>query len=275
MMTSDLLTPYKGNHAIQNVTFALEWAGGFDAALFHEIRGNLAITEKFPKATEQKAIILNIDGSIGVPSSQTHDVSGIVFEKFNSHGMLSKSLAINRQHCLIANNEYTRWLNIWFEARDLFGYVLPIAAKHNKNIAAIGLQYTDIFTWHGTSHNFDLSMIFNQDSQVLPKHVFGLKKLWHIHQGYFKKTTEEADCETLNNININLVAEGGVLQIQIITAHRAIFTQPATNIEKWGQKDSMLDKIVCNLHDENKLILSDLLTHDIQCKIKLSKEANP
>ena len=122
------------------------------------------------------------------------------------HGLLSKSLVIDRQHCLVANNNYTRWEKVWPEAREFFGLVLPVIWKALP-ITAIGLQYTDIFTWRGNKQDFDLSFLFNPESELLPKHIFNRNSLWHVHQGYFDDSPEEHGIEynTLNNININLL----------------------------------------------------------------------
>ena len=271
-MPSDLLVPYKGDHAIQNVTFALEWGGLLDPSAFLEIRKIHSIADKLPKVSEQKALTVSLsDGPGGASASPSFDVEGVAFERFSPHGLLSKSLVINRQHCAVTNNEYTRWIKVWPEARELFGMILPTILQYQP-VAAIGLQYTDIFTWRGNNEDFDLSILFNQESELLPNHIFELKSLWHLHQGYFDEPEIKIDLnyKTLNNININLVDMDGVLAIHIVTAQRVMFIDKEINYEGWASKDGVLDMIISKLHDVNKVILSKLLTTEIQNKIKLT-----
>ena len=269
-MPSDLLVPTKGIMRFKMSPLPLNW--GACLTLLHSLKSEKCTRfDKLPKVSEQKALTVSLsDGPSGASASQSLGVDGIAFERFSPHRLLSKSLVINRQHCIMTNNKYTRWLKVWPEAREMFGMILPTIIQYQK-VAAIGLQYSDIFTWRGNNEEFDLSILFNQDSELLPSHIFKLKSLWHLHQGYFDEPEIQINLKhkTLNNININLVDMDGSLTIHIVTAQRVIFIDKETNYEDWTSKEGVLDIIMSKLHDVNKEILSKLLTTEIQNKIKL------
>lgn len=231
------------------------------------------MAEKFSKVSERQALTVNFSGMLGDPEasfSQSPSVEGIVFERFSLPSLLVKSLQVNRSHCMVINNEYTRWSKVWSEASGLFSLILPIISKYTT-ISAIGLQYADMFSWRGDRQDFELSALFSRDSQFLPRHVYGLADLWHIHQGYFYSPAIDIDMayKVLNNINSNLLDIDGSLVVQIITAHRLVFANKSTDMNGYTTQSGLLDRVYEALHNENKTILADLLTDDIKNKIKL------
>lgn len=272
-MALNLLTPYKGDHAIQNVTFALEWAGELSGEVFLELRKRPELTGdgKF-RVTEQRGIMVNLNEIPGGASTNpTFDIAGVQFDKISSFGSLSKALIINKHHCMFVNNEYTRWDRVWPETRELFAVVLPEIVRF-RPITAIGLQYTDIFIWRGNPADFDLSLLFNRNSAFLSENIFKLKSQWHLYQGYFDSLQIENDIRynTLNNINISTLNMDGVLGIQIVTAHRAILEEAKANVSSWANQDGELDGVMHKLHGSNKEILKSLLTPEVQAMIKLN-----
>lgn len=268
-MGIEKLFPYAGDNAIQNAVFALEWSNELSPRKMLEIQGSLGSMSKalgFTKSQIQNLLTINLSDAPSVVSGGAGEIGGIVFERSNALGNPVRTLNISRPQCLGIAHEYSRWNNVWKEIRTYFEAVVELI---DVPINAIGLQYTDLFTWKGAPEDLMLNEVFNQGSLYIPPHAFSLTTLWHSHHGYFVDNPDNP-YRLLNNVNLNVLDNGGVKSIQIVTSHKAILREPC-----WYKKDEnhlmdLIDNTQSQLHAANKDILKDLLTEQVRQKIGLT-----
>jgi uncharacterized protein (TIGR04255 family) len=269
-MSLDNLFPVAGNNAIQNAAFAIEWAAELLPTEMQKI--NNAI-EADLKSEFQNSIPQNVqkfsfvnEGVANPRFLPSIEIGGYLFEKRSPLSPVpTKSITLGKQNLVILINEYSRWEAVWEDVRKYISLVLNNLREQPIN--NIGLQYSDVFIWKDTPDSLNLNEVFRPNSQYLTPNVLNVKKLWHSHHGYIVDSSAPVPNTRLDNINVNLIDIEGTLSIQIVTSHRATLETPIWY--KGEESLSVISEIMSVLHDENKLIMHDLLSDEICKKIKL------
>ncbi len=267
-MSLEFLIPITQSHAIQSVVFALEWQGELtDHALTEIQKLALELKPHFPEATLQKMVKINIGPNAQSDQQGSSDqLGGMLFQRKGKFGNVASQLNVSRSNCVIIINEYDRWVPTLDAVMRYFKIVLPAILKE-KSISIIALQYTDMFTWKDDPANLNLREIFTESSPYLAPNVFDQKGLWHCHHGYVIQQLAELDGTCLDNINVNTEDNLGDRGIQITTTHKCTLNSPLRLATKTYLQS--IKNIQNVLHDHNKDILKQLLTHEVCDKIHL------
>ncbi|PPD56985.1 MAG: hypothetical protein CTY10_01190 [Methylotenera sp.] len=272
-MSVEHLYPFGGNHAIQNVTFAIEWSNELTNAEIINVHQSLEpqLKAEFSRITPQNVqkISFNMDSAgSGMPNvSPIFELSGFTYDRPSAYGNSpsSRSIVISKNNLLVQINEYSRWEQVWADVERYFSIVLVLLPK--SSIVNIGLQYSDIFTWKDDLQKFDTKKIFRENSPFLVPNVHSLKGLWHSHHGYLVEHNDPQKYLCLDNVNVNLLDTSGILSVQIVTSHRATFATPI-----WyngADELSCISKVMALLHHTNKSIIFNLLSDEVCRKINL------
>lgn len=268
-MSIENLFPIAGNNAIQNAAFAIDWQVELKSSELQVIHAAIEseLKAEFPSQLPQQHQTFSF-----VSDASTHkfspsiELGGYLYEK-RSHfsNAPTRSISLSKQSLIIIINEYSRWESIWVDVDRYFKTIL----KHIKDtpIANIALQYSDMFVWKDDPKSLNLAEVFKPNSKYLTPNVLSLKGLWHSHHGYIVELADPVAHARLDNINVNLIDNAGVLSVQITTSHRATLKDAI-----WPKNEQIFDiinKIMNALHVENKLVMSELLSDEICKKIKL------
>lgn len=262
LMSLDKLVPHKGDHAIQNVAFGMEWEGVLPPQAISEI--DRALVEASLELGQRKDVTTLRVNMTPDGTQATQDVSGFVYER-KQGGIVARSCQLNPNLFLVTNNNYTRWDNVWSDARKILETVLPVVSNY-KNVTALGLQYIDLFVWKGVPEQIPLKEIFSATGQVLPILALENKSLWHVHQGAYTDMPLPIPCRRLDNYNVDIVDIDAFRCIQILSGHRAVFStaQPAGNLV--SSASTSADSVMTALHKQNKDFLNKLLSTEV-CKL--------
>lgn len=272
-MSIDKLKPYAKTHAIQNAVFVLEWKEQLTEKQIADVKGlatkfrNLGLGETIPMPLlEIKFDKVDAAGKVQSDSG----LGGFSFTRQPVAAGPSRSVAIARPHCAIGVPDYTRWDQVFADVKEYLKVVLNEIAP-SRPLAAISLQYIDVFTWLDDPDELNLSEVFRANKYVPPV-VLEQKNLWHLHQGYKSAQIEEPiQHARVDNINIDVAdLPGDKRAIQVTAAHQAILEKPLwqANGKNWDALISLFQ----NLHINNKQIVMDLLTTEVCDKIGLKKE---
>jgi uncharacterized protein (TIGR04255 family) len=269
-MSLDNLFPIAGNNAIQNAAFAIEWAAELSPAELQDINAAIEseLKSEFPNSTPQNVQKFSfVTEGVATPKFlPSIEIGGFLYEKRSPLSPIpSRSITLSKQSLVILINEYSRWDAVWEDIKKYLSFILIHQTKQPIN--NIGLQYSDVFIWKDTPESLKLNEVFKANSKYLTPNVLCTKDLWHSHHGYLVKSERPIKSTRLDNINVNLIDNGGTLSVQIITSHR---TTLETLIWYKGDKDfNVISDIMHTLHDENKKIMSELLSAEVCKKIKL------
>lgn len=265
-MSVEHLHPFAGEHAVQNAAIALEWQGELsDQTLLRIYKLAGKLNPSFDKVDLQKRVTIDLGNPN--PSNQTDGLGGVVFQKITSLGTASKQLQVSRNNCIFVVHDYTRWAAMLADALQYFEIVLPVILE-DKALSAVGLQYTDAFTWKEDPMSLSMASVFRQGTPWVPPNALTLKTLWHSHHGYMESSSEPVPNTLTNNVNINIQDVSGERLVQIVTSHRAALEKPVRlSTPSYMQVFSDIEN---HLHSLNKSLLARLLTDDAAGKIKLN-----
>ena len=271
-MALDDLAPCSGAHAVQSAVFAIEWSNPLPQDALSHIRAaydqSKELKRQFPAAPqEQRILSVLIDQAAGAVSPQSVSSAGeCIGYKFTKQSSISPSrtLQITKDSCLYVVQDYTRWKSVVSEVLRAYSEVSEHLVK--SPVAALGLQYTDVFHWRADPEHLNLVEVLDAESGLVPTSALERKGLWHSHHGYLEDRSSPADHLALENVNVDIVDNGGQRSVAIVTSHQARLQRPLYTAQALR---SSLEMFYESLHDQNKTLLGKLLTSEVKSKIKL------
>jgi uncharacterized protein (TIGR04255 family) len=271
-MALDDLAPCSGAHAVQSAVFAIEWSNPLPQDALSHIRATYdqskELKRQFPAAPqEQRILSVLIDQAAGAISPQPVSSPGeCIGYKFTKQSTISPSrtLQITKDSCLYVVQDYTRWKSVVSDVLLAYSEVSEHLVK--SPVAALGLQYTDVFHWRADPEHLNLIEVFDAESGLVPTSALERKSLWHSHHGYLEDRSNPAAHSALENVNVDIVDNGGQRSVAIVTSHQARLQRPLYTAEALC---SSLEMFYESLHDQNKALLGKLLTSEVKSKIKL------
>ena len=270
------LHPFAGDHAIQNVAFAIEWTQSLTNEQLQSIKSiHSQLLPFFEKVAEAKAITINLSAAndLAPIASNSSDLGGIQFiGKLMSFppGQPSQLIQASRENCSIIINDYSRWNQVWENVEKWINLIKN--SIPSIGVKSVSLQYTDALHWRNDPKLLNISDVFSKNTVYLPSHVFSSRSLWHVHQGFFSdESIIGSNRRLLENINISHVENNSQRTFIIVTSHKAILDSP---IWDSGEFSMTIKEIMPILHNRNKNILTNILSEEVCSKINLkSSEA--
>jgi uncharacterized protein (TIGR04255 family) len=289
-MTIEALYPFAGDHAVQSVAFVLEWATPLDTTTLKALR-QLAprFQSSFPIVQEQQQITVAVDVARkdapkkygkqkpkppATPMAPAAQLGGIQFMHTGGHvpGTFTRMIQVQRENCLVALNEYSRWDIVWPRVQGWLDIVLPLVLS-GRALTSLTLQYQDLFLWRDDPSHLDLREVFQAESPFLPSNCYGLTSAWHSHHGFIEAATGEWPGSLLNNINVNVGDFNGHRQIATMLTHKVTFETPVWTVER---ARAAINAVMPMLHQQNKSTLQAVFSEAVREKIGLTipKEAS-
>jgi len=276
MPSSNQIVPCNQKHAIEESVFVIKFATPLRPDHIQKIfslKDTSEIQSEFPSIKQRvgQKFGLKIEQKKPpkiVETGDTSDLAGIRFERFRTNGTLEKVLQIEGDHISYHCFEYTRWAEVWLDAKRF----LKAAAffVDDIKVAVIALNVRDRFDFDGSAKDFDPADFFIEDSPYLVKNIFELRDLWHCHHGFFE-TIEipYVDRELLvTNISTEL-ATVNKLNIRINCFFEARIKPPGVKTEALFYDDKLVEEIMGDLHNKNKKILIQIIKPEIAKKLSL------
>jgi uncharacterized protein (TIGR04255 family) len=275
-MSLEHLQPYAGQHAIQSAVFALHFSAELDVGELSTIReAAKELKTDFPNLVDQHRVSVKINHSEKderpTPLT-TQDVGGFILEKPApavpvAAGSL-RSIIVSTDQVIVVVNDYTRWEKFRSDVEKYLSVLLKDMSAH-KAVQSVGLQIADVFIWKADPADLKLNDVLKKTSPYLPLNVFCQDALlWHSHHGFLRDQEQPIKHQQLDNINVSRNVVGGSHQIQILTSHKATFSQPQYKF--LDTNSQLVWTTVDQLHAKNKEMLGDLLTQELQTKIALN-----
>lgn len=270
------LRPLGGQHAIQTAAVAFTWSAEVPAAELQHLRSRAAtssiLKQAFPLIEDRQ--IVKFGFGVGVPNVKM-EAPSIETGSFVLNGPAmgdgaspSRSVVVDMRQVLISINNYSRWKDLVDDLRSYLPTLLG-SFSSKRSISAIGLQYVDAFEWEADRSELDLANVFRSDSPYLVPNAFRTAANWHCHHGLFNEVSEPIKYRRLDNINVSREDQDALHVLQILTSHQALLT----GAPLWRWAEAKLDltlAVLQQLHDENKRVLGELLTADVQKMINLN-----
>ena len=271
-MSLENLHPFSSQHAIESAAFALEFSSELDVGQISALRSAAALlSSDFPVVQDKRVTTVNFQvAPEGAPTSSSQiEGGGFTMGRtaFNPIEPPTRFIDVSLNGVVVVVKDYTRWEKFKSDVdRYLSVLLAPIDAQ--KAVGSLGLQFNDIFLWKADPEDLKIEEVFASANPYLVPNSFSSSMQWHSHHGYLLDSAEPIQHRQLDNINVSRVASNGSDQIQILTSHRVTLDKPL--FKYWTAHKATLFEFQEKLHNQNKLILSKLLTPAAQLKINLS-----
>lgn len=271
-MSLENLHPFSGQHAIESAAFALDFSSELDVGEVGILRtAAKQLLADFPVVADKQLATLNfqvVPGGASTSSSGV-EVGGFTISRtaFIPTEPQLRYIDVSRTGIVVVVKDYTRWDKFKSDV-DRYLSVLLAGVDSQKAVSSIGLQFNDIFLWKADPEDLKLDEVFSPNNPYIVPNSFSLPLLWHSHHGYLINGAEPVQHQQLDNVNVSRVASNDIHQIQILTSHRVTLEKPL--FKSWSAHKAVFFEFQEKLHNQNKLILSRLLTADAQLKINLN-----
>lgn len=264
------VNPCNDQNAIKIIAFAFEFQEEVNEDLVQELVFLYQKTDALNKNLPRKELLhsMTIQISEHGQQMQNQKLSGVTFDSLMPDGTQALAMTIRNNSVVFSCGKYTRWHEVWETSKSYFKIILPLFK--NKTFTLIGFECIDEFIITDVSNWKD--ELFNSSSKYIPSNISELKDLWHSHHGFLITDKEPVEYKTLNNINVNYIAESRVPlvnKIQIRTQHQSRLKSPIKYSEDFFE--NVAYKIMNKNHNFNKELMVDLLSNDMCQRIKLER----
>lgn len=285
--------PLNDSHALQEVAFALILGRSLDRAEIEAVTSAHNRWQKeLPKIApifeqqvtfaglETQSALANLPGLPIPPGLQLPSMAGsvalkgVVFDAIKRDGSLDWRLRADGEMLGVNCLSYTRWHDVWANARNLLSQACSIVMKPNLPVAGAALQCIDVFLWEGDSAEYRADQLFRMDADYFPRSIRDHGPLWHMHQGWFRHEGLPFAGRRLEKIHIDAVegtfggAKGYSVKIDI-TLRYDLETPLNSYAALFEGERAFIDIVFNDMHEQNKRFVSEILTEDVQRRIGL------
>jgi uncharacterized protein (TIGR04255 family) len=270
------ILPAAGNHAIELMALAVDWAKPLSVDEIQTIRSiyeqSDALKAKLPKATPVGSFHFQfIQPQVHGASPLTVEpgvAGGLDLQCFRSNGQLAWAIAVRPDFIACQCSVYDGWNVAKTESITLLSpFLKAIFRDETRKVAGFGLQYQDAFFVKGDIANFSLErMLIRRPNKLLPDRVFDRTSLWHVHQGWFSPSPDGR--RTLNIFNVDFAGANREHFLRLSGQHRTLALSYS------GQEQPLdltcLSDALDHMHRLNKEVLSDTLLESVLQRIGLT-----
>jgi uncharacterized protein (TIGR04255 family) len=261
--------PLNDKHAIQEVVFVLTFSRPFKGDEMKRFEDAHHLWEgDLPKLIQEQVVSL-MWGS-GPPPQLEPPVPGRMFERYKSDGTQAWRLRANNNWLAVNCLAYTRWADIWGRARTLLQQSSDVISSEDSLVVGLALQYVDAFIWEGDIEQYDLRELLREDSEFIPRSLWGRGPTWHLHQGWFRMTElPEVGRRLLERMHLDALSQNEVYVVKFDNTLRLDLRDGVAPRGLFTGQDALIDLVFEQLHAENKRTMAGYLSDPIKERIGL------
>lgn len=266
--------PINDDHAVQSVALSVHFDRHLDQSVMQYVQSQHQRWQADLPAVQMPQMFGFEIGPAGAAPKQTVG-HGVEFSYLRPDGTPAWQLRFEGSAVIVECTRYTRWERVWQSAKkyllNAIDVIIESQDQSDVKVSAASLQYTDRFS--GSSFGNDFKSIFCEN-RYLSTSVFEFGDVWHTHLGWFDRTNQLGPI--LNNLNIDakndVALEGSPIIVDILHLQQLRYDQKATLPEFRASTDLIFDRLMQELHLQNKVIICELLDPQMKQKIGIAPE---
>ena len=266
--------PIHQAHALEQVVFVIQFDRQLGNAAFDTVLGSVKqISEQdFPGRAELQSFFI-----VGTQPAQPNPTTaagahGRVLFRQAPDGRTDRELRVERSSLTFRTQLYTRWSEVWGEARKQFDRLLPLYLVES-NLASVSTNFIDRFVWVGNAKEATPALLLRKGCEYIAPHVYGAPDLWHSHTGAFLN----ADIRTKRLVNVNAdhveesVSDELKRSIVFATVFTDLFSQPGYGPLELTAATicAFVDSHMQDLHVLGKTVLGNMINDEMGRRIAL------
>lgn len=275
MSTGIVFRPVNGAHAVVETVFFFEFAARIlsDKA----IREDLAVAYADVLARVEEAGSVELSFDVGTQQANQREVVTFTFLNGSDNEVEAPEWALritDGMQVSIHCTAYTRWDAVSSQA---FRF-LDLLARHSQSgleLKSLGFKVVDQFRYDPAEGSYDLRLLCDPGSSYLTRKNFESNDRWHTNSGWFWKHPNGR--QILNHLNVNSSAvsmQHKAPQTYVTIDHVQVLRREEDADALLPQFDAdQFSNVVRDffgpLHEQNKLVVSDLLTEEACRRLSL------
>lgn len=230
-------------------------------------------SKRLPRQQFQQMMMVPF-GAAAFPQGQESQKTGVLFDRTRADGQQEVSLGISLNTVRYVTTSYTRWDEVWADARNLFQPVMDLVADGTK-LVTIVVEYTDRFlAKEADVHSFPVRSLL-KPSPFVATNIFDCDGFWHCNHGFFRSDASLPGGQLLENVNVSLVEarpnDEPTLQVDVVINQRFTFLEARSLArgESFAARGGVLglEDEFAAVHIRNKELLSALLLPSVGSRI--------
>jgi uncharacterized protein (TIGR04255 family) len=268
--------PLGERHAIQEVVFILNFARPIDASEMGRFFESHDLWKaELPKSVRPNVfqVFLGPEGVNGAPPPPPPPatIAPVIFQSFRRDGALEWQMQANQNWLAVNCLSYSRWDAVSKQALNLLDSGVKSFQSESLPVVSVTLQYIDTFVWEGSLSDYDSKGLLNPKSKMLPREFNPDGPAWHFHSGAFDLSeTKDSRRRLMRRIHIDSQVEGPT------SVSRLDISLTSDFLDDVGRLKSIASEEITSemewLHEENKKLLSGIISEDMQKRIALFGE---
>lgn len=196
----------------------------------------------------------------GEPEVRNQPAAGLFLQRPGADQRPVWMLRVDEHSIIVNCMEYTRWAEIWPQARHFIATVLATVEADSIGLRSGSLQVIDRFVYDDPPAivQYALTDVFRDDCPFLTAQARASGHYWHVHQGWFEPFNIEAMSGRLLNV-VNL-SSGDLPDQKLVTTIDHLAQADLAEVDAgWALSEPGLDAMFNRLHDRNRLLLQSTL----------------
>lgn len=274
-MSTGMFKPVHGAHAVVETVFFFEFAAPIlsDEA----IDGNLSAAYAEILGRVDKAGSIEVSFDAATRQSSQREIFTYTFSNGGDEESEAPEWAVRiidgiqvSIHC----TAYTRWDAVSKQAFEFLDK-LAMHAQAALDLRSLGFKVVDQFRYEPSEGPYDLRLLCKQSSSYLARKNFESGDRWHNNSGWFWGHPNGK--QILNHLNVNSSA----MAVQYTAPHTYVTIDHVQVLRREEEGDALLSSVDADqfsrvvqeffepLHDQNKLVINDLLTEEACRRLSL------
>nr|WP_313014712.1 TIGR04255 family protein [Brucella intermedia] len=266
-----MFEPLNNGHAISEVSFFFEFAEIEDSDIKSMLSVYPSVRHLLPANRPASGMIFSATPDGGFSMSQAAGAEWLHFKEDGNPDWIARITgnAVS-VHCTV----YEGWAATWERAFYILARIFE-GILNPRPILNIGLRYVDQFDYKGNVDNYRALDLFRADTPHIARRVMEGGPRWHNYTGWFTPS-EVLRRDTLQQLNIDAILHADK-KFPIVTISHATLLRASGpgELDKFVDfshiNESWLGRFMNIAHENNHLLLQELLTDDILKGIGLFK----
>lgn len=193
---------------------------------------------------------------------------GMLFQRVNADGSMAEEMTVERTAVTYRTRSYKRWKDM---EGILNGIVFPVAASLAEGdlskVSVVELRCIDRFLSQ-PGDKPALSALVREGCRYISSHLLESKSQLHMHSGWFADQTDVS--RTLVNVNIDVADQDDTSRSANIMQSISLQHARGQILNEFDTEfSSKLSEYFGLLHAEDKALLAEILTDELQKEINL------
>jgi uncharacterized protein (TIGR04255 family) len=258
-----------GEHAIEAETFSLAFAEPLTQADYSRFDdASDTLRQLFPVISPVSSYELHPQaGVLQVPE----DRAGRELVEFGRDGKQEWSAGFHGNSIHVTIHKYTNWQEMWPLARQRINALLD-CIDQQKQVIAVDFAVVDTFFSHLPELKLLPSVVVNADSVFIsPKILECSDPRWDIQQGWMARQVDKNLKLTRVDIQAGIQNNLSRVSVQNVLSFRPEVPKLPTLGSLRSEDDGLcvIDRLIDQFHDENKVILTQILHDRVLKKLRL------